>query len=620
MGGGEWAVGNAIVDNPMKLTKQISKTSRDLSRTIIRVIVMNWRVSPTLYIIQLILNVVLGFVPLLSAGVAGLSLGAISSYIAGQAISRSYLDLLVGGVVALGLISTQLGYLESYIDQLFQVRFDGYIQRQLFQKFASLDQSYYEDRDFNNKLNKINQNIYSLRSLNKNLFSVVSAIVSLVTAGVAVFILKPILVVIIIIAILPVLIIEVQTSMKRWRNWDEKGDDWRRQWYLRWMLLDVNRIKEIKLYLLGDFFLDKWQHHFDASRKTELAIEKSAQKQRALSGFVDAGTQIGIQLWLLGKVLARNGFGLGQFVFYRQVIQGFSVASSMLVSNLHNMQENSLYVNDYFDVLALESRLPQPKQAIKLTSKVPRIEFRDVSFSYPKSKQKVIKHLSFVIEPGEDVALVGENGVGKSTIVKLLMRFYDPTEGQILVDGHDLKDVDPKTWYTHVGVLFQDFNQYIAFSASDNIAVGRVGDGGGDKTIKAAADLAGASSYISKYETGFDTILDKSYKGGAEPSGGQWQRIALARAFYRQASVMILDEPTSAIDAKGEYEIFKRIAESQKTKTTIIISHRFSAVRNAHKILVLENGELIQAGTHQELVASDGLYRTMFELQAEGYR
>ena len=225
-----------------------------------------------------------------------------------------------------------------------------------------------------------------------------------------------------------------------------------------------------------------------------------------------------------------------------------------------------------------------------------------------------------MIEPGEDVALVGENGAGKSTIVKLLLRFYDPTEGLVLVDGHDLKELDQEDWYAKVGVLFQDFNQYTDFSVADNIAVGRVEVKQDKEAVHRAAVMAGAEPFIKNYEKGFDNVLSRSYEGGIDPSGGQWQRIALARAFYRRASVLILDEPTSAIDAKGEYEIFQRITETQKGKTTLIISHRFSTVRNAHKIVVFEHGKIVQAGTHEDLLRKGGLYKTMFELQAEGYR
>jgi ATP-binding cassette, subfamily B, bacterial len=250
----------------------------------------------------------------------------------------------------------------------------------------------------------------------------------------------------------------------------------------------------------------------------------------------------------------------------------------------------------------------------------PRIEFEHVSFSYPGNKRQVLKDVSLVLEPGEDLAIVGANGAGKTTLVKLLLRLYDPSKGRILINGQDLRELDLMTWYRQIGALFQDFNRYDALSVKDNIVMGRVDAPARKERLEKAAHEAGTDRFIKGYVAGYEQILNRSYKNGIEPSGGQWQRIALARAFYRQAQVLILDEPTSAIDAKGEFEVFRKIAATQKRKTTIIISHRFSTVRNANKIVVLEHGTITESGSHQELVALRGRYHELFELQAAGYR
>jgi ATP-binding cassette subfamily B protein len=238
----------------------------------------------------------------------------------------------------------------------------------------------------------------------------------------------------------------------------------------------------------------------------------------------------------------------------------------------------------------------------------------------------IFKDLSFTIYPGEDIAIVGENGAGKSTLVKLLCRFYDVTSGKILIDGRDLKSIDLKSWYSQLGTLFQDFNKY-AYTVEENLDLSMNEDAGHRLTRKARSDafmtaLSKASAdFVREYPRGLQTVLARSHKHGIDPSGGQWQRIALARAFYRDANILILDEPTSAIDAKGEYDIFEQIRAHQKNKTTIIISHRFSTVRNAQRILVIESGKLIESGTHDELMQHEsGLYKLMFTKQAEGYQ
>jgi ATP-binding cassette subfamily B protein len=330
---------------------------------------------------------------------------------------------------------------------------------------------------------------------------------------------------------------------------------------------------------------------------------------------------VGAQAWLLIRVLSR-GAGLQAFVFYQQVIDNYANASSALVRNLHTMQENSLYVNDYFDIISLKPRIASPEPAAQLESAgpAPRIAFENVSFRYPGSDEDVLKNLSLTIEPGEDLAIVGENGAGKTTLIKLLLRLYDPTHGRILVGGTDLRKIDLASWYRRIGALFQDFNRYHSLSVRDNIVVGRAEESADQSDIESAASAAGADAFIGRYPKGYGQLLNRSFENGIEPSGGQWQRIALARAFYRNASVLILDEPTSAIDAKGEYEIFREIANTQRDKTTIIISHRFSTVRNANTIVVLEHGRITERGTHEELVKQAGRYKSLFELQAEGYR
>ena len=247
-----------------------------------------------------------------------------------------------------------------------------------------------------------------------------------------------------------------------------------------------------------------------------------------------------------------------------------------------------------------------------------KIEFKNVWFKYPGTDRWIFENLNLVIEPGEHFALVGENGVGKTTLVKLLLRFYDVNEGSIQVNGVNLKDLNLNSWYSQLGTLFQDFNGY-PLDIKNNITISQPGKVD-DERLTIAIKESGVDEIVKKMPYGLETVLDSSFKKGIEPSGGQWQRVALARAFYRNPNVLILDEPTAAIDAKAEYTIFNSIFKNQKQKSAIIISHRFSTVRRADKIIVLNKGKIVEQGSHIELMKANGLYKEMFDRQAEGYK
>jgi ATP-binding cassette subfamily B protein len=249
----------------------------------------------------------------------------------------------------------------------------------------------------------------------------------------------------------------------------------------------------------------------------------------------------------------------------------------------------------------------------------PHITFKNVSFTYPGQIAAVFENLNLEIKAGEHIALVGENGAGKSTLIKLLLRFYLPTSGQILVDGQDLQAITIESWYVQLATLFQDFNQY-PLSIAENIEIGRSNQKVDTTLLQKASKFGSVDELVKGYKHGWETVLDSSFEKGVEPSGGQWQRVALARAFYRNANMIILDEPTSAIDAKAEYDIFNNIFKHYKDKTALIVSHRFSTVRRADRIVVLDSGKIIEQGSHKELMRKGGLYHELFSKQAEGYK
>lgn len=326
-----------------------------------------------------------------------------------------------------------------------------------------------------------------------------------------------------------------------------------------------------------------------------------------------------ITAWLVRQVLS-GSLSLANYSFYTGVVFQFGSSLNLIVNSLNGIYDSNEYMKDLFWLFDLKASLPQTKDPQKISTQSPPIAFENVSFKYPGTHKWALKKVSFVINPGDKVAFVGENGAGKTTIIKLLLRFYDVTEGRILINGIDIRELDLHSYYNHIGVLFQNFNDY-PFTVRDNIALGRVEQFKNDSAVYESAIIADADGFIQKYPKKYDQVLDISFKDGIEPSGGQWQRIALARALFRNSDILILDEPTAAVDAKSEYEIFKTLEKHSSQKTNIIISHRFSTVRRVSTIYVLKNGTIVEQGTHPDLMKiKDGLYSEMFSKQAEGYK
>ena len=311
---------------------------------------------------------------------------------------------------------------------------------------------------------------------------------------------------------------------------------------------------------------------------------------------------------------------IGTLTFILASIGDLRQSLSGLFSNLGRQYQDSLFVTDIFRFLSLKPIIKKPEKGIVLDSKqTPEIAFEHVTFSYPGTKKTVLKDFSLKIAPGEKIALVGVNGAGKTTFVKLLCRFYDPDGGKITIDGHDLKEIDLESWYNQLGAIFQDYARY-HFIVKEAIAVGRTGVASSLEKVKEAAKASEADTFIEEWEKKYDQMLGKEFTEGTEPSIGQWQKLALARTFYRDPRILILDEPTSSIDAEAEAKIFEKLELLPKDRTVILISHRFSTVRQADKIGVVEEGGLKELGTHEDLLKLNGTYANLFTLQAKGYK
>jgi ATP-binding cassette subfamily B protein len=389
--------------------------------------------------------------------------------------------------------------------------------------------------------------------------------------------------------------------------------------YLTSLMTTDQYAKEVKLFTAGDHFIDRYNRvaegYYQETRSLLLRRYTAGVGWGSLTTLVSSGT------FLYVAVLAIRGqVTLGALTVYTQAANQVQSSFQGILGGIQGIYENGLYLSTLHELLQREPRISAPAEPVPVTVPFTQgIEFRNVTYRYADRELPALENVSFTIAPKETVALVGQNGAGKSTIVKLIGRLYDPDEGEILIDGVDIRRYDPVALREQIGVMFQDYATY-QFSAADNIGIGNIDRMTDEEAIVDAAERAGADTVIDRLPAGYRTALGKWFEGGHQLSGGEWQKVALARAFMRDAQIMILDEPTAALDAQAEHELFSRIQELTEDRIALYISHRFSTARMADRIFVLEQGRLTAAGTHEELMARGGMYADLFELQAASYR
>jgi ATP-binding cassette subfamily B protein len=389
--------------------------------------------------------------------------------------------------------------------------------------------------------------------------------------------------------------------------------------YVRQTAASVETAKEVKIFGLNGFLIERYRR---LATDFYAAHRKLAVRRAGWGGLFTAIGTIGYYLayaYIAWRTLAGE-FSVGDLTFLAGSFRRLRTLLEGLLTSFSTTASQALYLNDLFGFFEVGPQILSPENPLSFPQPISQgFVFENVGFIYPGAERWAVRNLSFTLHAGEVLALVGENGAGKTTLVKLLTRLYDPDEGRILLDGRDLRDYDLNALRGNMGVIFQDFVRY-NLSAGDNIAVGRIAARNDRERIARAAKRSQADEVIAKLPAGYDQMIGKRFKNGVELSGGEWQKIAIARAYMREAEVLILDEPTAALDARSEFEVFKRFKELSKSKTAILISHRFSSVRMADRILVLADGKVEAAGTHAELISQPGRYSELFELQAAGYR
>lgn len=525
----------------------------------------------------------------------------------------------VGAELFLGLLTAGLSRIISLNDALLGDLLSNETSEQLIEHAAKLDLAQFEDSEFYDKLERARRQTTSRTFLMSQILSQAQNFITILFLGAGLIVFNPWLILLLILAVIPAFLSELhfnQQSYSMTRNWTPER---RELDYIRFVGASDEMAKEVKMFGLAGYLKER----FATVAAQYYQANKGLVTRRAAFGFLFTGLgtfgYYGAYVVIILQAIS-GSITLGDLTFLSGSFARMRGLLQSMLTQLSSIAQSALYLQDLFDFFNLKPNIASPAQPLPFPMPiVDGFRFEGVSFKYPGSDKYAVKDLTFHLRAGEKLALVGENGAGKTTLVKLLARLYDPEEGRILLDGKDLKAYNLDDVRNHIGVIFQD---YIRFNlkAGENIAVGRIEAREDHARIEHAAGRSLADTVVEGLPGGYDQMLGKRFDGGVDLSGGQWQKIALARAYMREAQLLILDEPTSALDARAEFEVFERFADLTEGKMAVLISHRFSTVRMADRILVLDKGKVLEIGTHAELLKIDGLYAELFHLQAQGYQ
>jgi ATP-binding cassette, subfamily B, bacterial len=602
-----------------QLLGQTARQFRSIFRYSGKAFGLLWTTSRGLTIALIILTITSGLLPAVVAYVGKLIVDSVVlAARSGLEIDRN-LALRYVGAEAIVIMLSAAGQRGLIVCQaLLRVLLGQRVNILILEKALTLDLAHFEDSEFYDKITQARSEASSrpLALINRT-FGLCQAALTLLTFSGLLLQLSIWAVLVLIVAAIPSFIAETRFSGHAFRLFRWRSPETRQQHYLETLLAREDYAKEVQLYQLGSILLQRYRDTFTKLYQEDrnLTIQKGLWSY--LLGLLSTGAFYAAYAWIVVTAIAGQ-ITLGEMTMYLVVFrQGQSTFSSALTS-IGGMYEDNLYLANLYEFL--DQPMPQARGVITQGTKPDGIRFEQVSFSYPGSPQPILKNISLHLRPGEKLAIVGENGSGKTTLIKLLTRLYTPSSGRILLDGVDLNDWDIDVLRRRLGVIFQNFVQY-QFTVGENVGVGDVEHLHNQADWEVAATKGMAKSFIDRLPQGFDTQLGKWFKGGQELSGGQWQKIALSRAFMRSgADILVLDEPTAAMDAEAEMQIFNHFRSLTQDQIVVLISHRFSTVRMADQIIVMAAGEIIERGTHQQLLAADGRYAHLFAMQAAGYQ
>lgn len=588
---------------------------KQLFLSVIRIIKVSWKDHPWL-------NLGLISIAILTS-LAGFAQEAVLALVINALTGKSVAWLSTNNLIILFIVSLILPALVLSAQTIIEVRswrdfYHSWMMRML-KKRISLDIARYEDPAFQDLLNKVEEKgSHSITNIATSVSSLLQHIITVFLSIGVLWVAEPLIVVVVICAYAPYLYVRIKYGDEVHGVWDTDGIERRRFWDMRRHIEHRDNIAETILFQNGHYLWNKIRSLLKQFTQKQNDVDKRLLFFE-VSSIVLAHILIGFcVVWLIQRAFA-GIIAVGTFTFFIASILRLQTSLKSFFMLISREYENALFSIDYFKLLDTEPHISISSNPHLIdTHRTPLIEFKDVSFSYPGSSKYIFEQFNLSINPGEKVAIVGINGAGKTTLMKLLARIYDPTEGVIYVDGVDLKTIDLERWRSMIGILFQDFNKY-NFLAKESIQMGNIASENNIDHIVASAIESGSHDFITEWTDQYNQQIGREF-GGIDPSKGQNQKLALSRTFFRNPRIMVLDEPTASVDAEAEQRIFDNLDAGPKERTTILISHRFSTVRNVDTIVVIDHGRIIEKGTHDELMKKKGTYQRLFTLQAKGYQ
>ncbi|HEU5052127.1 MAG TPA: ABC transporter ATP-binding protein [Hanamia sp.] len=530
-----------------------------------------------------------------------------------------YLWKLVLAEFALAIISDALSRATALVDSLLGDLFSNHTSVKIMEHAATLDLDQFEDSEFYDKLERARQQTVGRTILLSQILSQVQDMITMGFLLVGLVAFNAWLILLLLIAIVPAFLGESYFNDKSYALTRGQTPERRELDYMRYLGASDETAKEVKLFSLSGFLINRFKtlsnKFYDDNKK--LSVKRASWGTFfALLGSV--GYYVAYAVMILKTV--EGALTVGSLTFLAGSFKQLRSLLENILSRFTSVSQGAIYLRDFFDFFEIQPKITPAAKPVPFPNPIRQgITFENVGFKYHNSDKWANRHLSFTLKAGEKLALVGENGAGKTTLVKLMARLYDPVEGRILLDGVDLREYDMVDLRKNIGIIFQDYLRY-QLSFAQNIAVGNIDEQDNRPLIKMSAEKSLANLLAERLPQKYDQALGRRFNNGIELSGGEWQKVALARAYMKEAQILILDEPTSALDARAEYSVFQRFAELSKGKTAVLISHRFSTVRMADRILVLDKGQIIEMGSHEELIRKNGHYAELFLLQAKGYR
>lgn len=577
-----------------------------------------WDASPSVVTCGLALRVLSAGMPVALLAIARIIIQSIFDYLS-HGILRPHFWWWVGGEFALASFGTVLNRTIDFTDALFADNYVKHISVRIMRHAASLDLSTYEEPTFQDKLERARVQATDRLGMIQQMGRLIQQVISTLALAASIVVFSPWLLVVLIVCVIPAVLGESHFAFLVYSLAYEQTPVKRQLDYLRYLGVSKESAKELKVFGLNTYLTNRFAKLSDDIYTENVSLAKRRFAASSLLTLLSTVGYYGAYAFIIYQTL-QGKLSFGTLTFLAGAIAGASTNLQSIFSTFSGIADQALFLTDLLGFLTIAPTVRSKPNAIRCPRPIQQgIEFRNVSFAYPGTSRNVLHNLNLRLQQRERIALIGENGEGKTTIVKLITRLYDPSEGSILLDGVDLRDYDLEDYTSQIAVIFQDFMRY-DMTARQNIAIGRIQESDNQPLILSAAQKSLADGVIEKLQKGYDQMLGRRFDGGVDLSGGEWQKVALARAYLRDAQILILDEPTASLDARSEHEVFQRFAELTEGKLSLLISHRFSTVKMADRIIVLEKGKISEEGRHEQLLARGGRYAEMFEMQASSYR